>query len=105
MTAPLIVARKVLSDFRLVQAARQISAGIAGQWELPPAIVHAIAHIGDAVTPAASLPAALGEADGLAKLHMLAQGGQPAFVAAVAALPDGRIVVASNGWLQVFMPF
>lgn len=74
---------------RLVQAARQISAGIAAQWELPPAIVHAIAHIGDAVTPAASLPAALSEADGLAKLHMLAQGGQPAFVAAVAALPDG----------------
>lgn len=74
---------------RLVQAARQLSAGIAGQWELPPAIGHAIVHIGDAATPSASLPAALGEADRLAKLHMLAQGGQPAFVNAVAALPAG----------------
>lgn len=67
---------------RLVQAARLISAGIAGQWELPPAIGHAIAHIGD---PAA-LPAALGEADRLAKLSMLARGGQPAYVGAVEAL-------------------
>jgi HD-like signal output (HDOD) protein len=67
---------------RLVQAARLISAGIAGQWELPPAIGHAIAHIGDDD----ALPAALGEADRLAKLHMLARGGQPAFVAAVATL-------------------
>ncbi len=67
---------------RLVQAARLISAGIAGHWELPPAIGHAIAHIGDDD----ALPAALGEADRLAKLHMMARGGQPAFVNAVAAL-------------------
>ena len=68
---------------RLVHTARLISAGIAGQWELPPAIGHAIAHAGDA--PA--LPATLGEADRLAKLHMLARGGQPVFAGAVAALP------------------
>ena len=74
---------------RLVHAARLISAGIAAQWELPPAIGHAIAHIGDAATPSSPLPATLGEADGLAKLHMLAKGGQPAFVSAVAALPAG----------------
>jgi len=74
---------------RLVHAARLISAGIAGQWELPAAIGHAIAHLGDPATMSTSLPAALGEADRLAKLHMLAGGGQPAFVAAVAALPAG----------------
>jgi HD-like signal output (HDOD) protein len=74
---------------RLVHAARLISAGIAGEWELPPAISHAIAHLGDAATVSTSLPAALGEADRLAKLHMLAGGGQPAFVGAVAALPRG----------------
>ncbi len=74
---------------RLVHAARLISAGIAGEWELPPAIGHAIAHLGDAATVSTSLPAALGEADRLAKLHMLAGGGQPAFVGAVAALPAG----------------
>lgn len=74
---------------RLVHAARLISAGIAGQWELPPAIGHAIAHLGDHATMPAQLPAALDEADRLAKLHMLAGGGQPAFVAAVAALPAG----------------
>jgi HD-like signal output (HDOD) protein len=74
---------------RLVHAARLISAGIAGDWELPPAIGHAIAHLGDAATVSTSLPAALGEADRLAKLHMLAGGGQPAFVGAVAALPAG----------------
>ena len=71
---------------RLVRAARQISAGIAAQWELPPAIGHAIAHLGDAATPSSSLPAVLGEADRLAKLHMLARGGQPAFVSAAASL-------------------
>ncbi|MEM8514223.1 HD-like signal output (HDOD) protein [Massilia sp. MP_M2] len=74
---------------RLVHAARLISAGIAGQWELPPAIGHAIAHVGNAATLSTHLPAALGEADRLAKLHMLAGGGQPAFVSAVAALPAG----------------
>jgi len=74
---------------RLVHAARLISAGIAGQWELPPAIGHAIAHLGDAATVSTSLPAALGEADRLAKLHMLAGGGQPVFVGAAAALPAG----------------
>ena len=74
---------------RLVHAARLISAGIAGQWELPPAIGHAIAHLGDPATVSTQLPGALGEADRLAKLHMLAGRGQPAFVAAVAALPAG----------------
>lgn len=71
---------------RLVQVARVISAGIAREWALPPAIGHAIAHIGDA--PA--LPATLGEADRLAKLHMLARGGQPAFVGLVAALSPAQ---------------
>jgi HD-like signal output (HDOD) protein len=74
---------------RLVHAARLISAGIANQWGLPPAIGHAIAHLGDAATPSVNLPAALGEADRLAKLSMLAGGGQPAFVGAVATLPVG----------------
>jgi HD-like signal output (HDOD) protein len=74
---------------RLVHAARLISSGIAGQWELPPAIGHAIAHLGDPATASSNLPATLGEADRLAKLHMLAGGGQPAFVGAVAALPAG----------------
>lgn len=69
---------------RLVQDARLLSARVADQWGLPPGIGHAIAHIGDP----GGLPAALGQADRLAKLHMLAAGGQPAFVAAVAALGD-----------------
>lgn len=74
---------------RLVQAARLMSAAIAGQWELPPAIGHAIAHIGDPD----GLPAALGEADRLAKLRMLAGGGHPDFVRAVQSLaPPARQV-------------
>lgn len=68
---------------RLVAAARQISARIAERWELPPAIGHAIAHLGDD----APLPALLADADRLAKLHMLARGGQPVFVGAALALP------------------
>lgn len=66
----------------LVAAARRISARIAAEWELPPAIGHAIAHIGDA----APLPATLAAADRLAKLQLLAGGGQPAFVRAAALL-------------------
>lgn len=74
---------------RLVQGARLLSAAIAGQWELPPAIGHAIAHLGDPQ----GLPAALGEADRLAKLQMLAAGGHPDFVRAVQALaPHARQV-------------
>jgi HD-like signal output (HDOD) protein len=68
---------------RLVAAARLISARIADAWELPPAIGHAIAHLGDA----GALPALLRDADRLAKLQMLARGGQPLFVRAVLALP------------------
>jgi len=74
---------------RLIQGARLMSAGIAGQWELPPAIGHAIAHAGDPD----GLPAALGEADRLAKLQMLAGGGHPDVARAVQALaPDARQV-------------
>jgi len=74
---------------RLVAAARLISARIADAWELPPAIGHAIAHLGDA----AALPTLLLDADRLAKLQMLASGGQPLFVRAVLALPpDARQV-------------
>jgi HD-like signal output (HDOD) protein len=68
----------------LVRVARQVSARIALQWELPPPIGHAIAHIAE--LDAGALPATLGAADRLAKLHMLADGGQPAFVRAVAQL-------------------
>ena len=68
---------------RLVWAARQMSARIADQWELPPAIGHAIAHLGDD----GALPLLLFDADRLAKLHMLARGGQPIFVRAALALP------------------
>ncbi|PYD86780.1 HDOD domain-containing protein [Pseudomonas syringae pv. pisi] len=68
---------------RLVAAARLISARIADEWELPPAIGHAIAHPGDA----GALPTLLQDADRLAKLQMLAMGGQPLFVRAVLALP------------------
>ncbi|MGF6274512.1 HD-like signal output (HDOD) protein [Massilia sp. UYP11] len=68
---------------RLVAAARLISARIADGWELPPAIGHAIAHLGDA----GALPSVLFDADRLAKLHLLAGGGQPLFVRAVLALP------------------
>jgi len=68
---------------RLVAAARLISARIADAWELPPAIGHAIAHLGDA----GALPTLLHDADRLAKLQMLAKGGQPLFVRAVLALP------------------
>ncbi|WP_313170582.1 HDOD domain-containing protein [Massilia oculi] len=68
---------------RLVAAARLISARIADGWELPPAIGHAIAHLGD---PGA-LPTLLHDADRLAKLQMLAGSGQPRFVRAVLALP------------------
>ena len=78
----------------LVRVARQISARIATQWELPPPIGHAIAHLANAAVDtdadtdadADPLPATLGAADRLAKLHMLAGGGQPAFVRAVAQL-------------------
>ncbi|WP_306394162.1 HDOD domain-containing protein [Telluria beijingensis] len=70
---------------RLVQAARLVSGAIAGQWELPPAIGHALARLGD--PEAVALPLALGDADRLAKLHMLASGGQPVFVRAAQALP------------------
>ena len=74
---------------RLVAAARLISARIADAWELPPAIGHAIAHLGDA----GALPTLLFDADRLAKLQMLSRGGQPAFVRAVLALPpDARQV-------------
>jgi HD-like signal output (HDOD) protein len=58
---------------RLVAAARLISARIADGWELPPAIGHAIAHLGDA----GALPTLLRDADRLAKLQMLAGSGQP----------------------------
>lgn len=68
---------------RLVWAARQMSARIADQWELPPAIGHAIAHLGDD----GALPLLLFDADRLSKLHMLARGGQPVFVRAALALP------------------
>ncbi|MDY0964150.1 HDOD domain-containing protein [Massilia sp. CFBP9026] len=68
---------------RLVAAARLISARIADAWELPPPIGHAIAHLGDA----GALPTLLQDADRLAKLQMLARGGQPLFVRAVLALP------------------
>jgi HD-like signal output (HDOD) protein len=68
---------------QLVAAARLISARIADGWELPPAIGHAIAHLGDA----GALPSLLQDADRMAKLHMLAMGGQPLFVRAVLALP------------------
>ena len=68
---------------RLVSAARLMSGRIAGQWELPPAIGHAIAHLGDD----GALPLLLYDADRLAKLHMLARGGQPVFVRAALALP------------------
>jgi HD-like signal output (HDOD) protein len=68
---------------RLVAAARLISARIADGWELPPAIGHAIAHLGDA----GALPTLLRDADRLAKLQMLAGSGQPLFVRAVLALP------------------
>lgn len=67
----------------LVRVARRISARIAAQWELPPPIGHAIAHLGDA----AALPATLAAADRLAKLRMLAGGGHPAFLRAAAQLP------------------
>ena len=67
----------------LVRVARRISARIATQWELPAPIGHAIAHLGDM----APLPATLAAADRLAKLRMLAGGGQPAFVRAAAQLP------------------
>lgn len=74
---------------RLLAAARLISARIAGEWELPPAIGHAIAHPGDA----GALPTLLQDADRLAKLQMLAMGGQPLFVRAVLALaPEARHV-------------
>lgn len=74
---------------RLVQAARLMSARIAGQWELPPAIGHALAHLGDD----GALPLLLFDADRLAKLHMLASGGQPVFLRAAQALPtDARAV-------------
>ena len=74
---------------RLVAAARLISARIADEWELPPAIGHAIAHPGDA----GALPTLLQDADRLAKLQMLAMGGQPLFVRAVLALaPEARHV-------------
>lgn len=68
---------------RLVRSARLMSARIADQWELPPAIGHAIAHLGDD----GALPLLLQDADRLAKLHMLARGGQPVFVRAALALP------------------
>lgn len=74
---------------RLMAAARLISARIADEWELPPAIGHAIAHPGDA----GALPTLLQDADRLAKLQMLAMGGQPLFVRAVLALaPEARHV-------------
>lgn len=81
---------------RLVGAARLLSARIAGEWGLPGAIGHAIAQIGNPGDPgdpgearnAASLPATLGQADRLAKLHLLAAGGQPHFAAAAAALGE-----------------
>ena len=74
---------------RLVAAARLISARIADAWELPPAIGYAIAHPGDA----GALPTLLHDADRLAKLQMLAMGGQPLFVRAVLALaPEARHV-------------
>ena len=68
---------------RLMNTARLLSARIADEWELPPAIGHAIAHIGEA----GALPALLLDADRLAKLRMLARGGQPVFVRAAMALP------------------
>jgi len=68
----------------LIRAARQISARIAVQWELPAPIGHAIAHLGDD----APLPSVLARADRLAKLQLLAASGQPAPVQA-AALLDG----------------
>ncbi|WP_137176017.1 HDOD domain-containing protein [Massilia sp. HP4] len=68
---------------RLVSSARLMSARIADQWQLPPAIGHAIAHLGDE----GALPLLLFDADRLAKLHMLARGGQPVFVRAALALP------------------
>jgi HD-like signal output (HDOD) protein len=71
----------------LVRVARRISARIATQWELPAPIGHAIAHLGDGVSLPAPLPATLAAADRLAKLRMLAGGGQPAFVRAAAQLP------------------
>ena len=71
----------------LVRVARRMSARIATQWDLPAPIGHAIAHLGDGVAPSAPLPATLAAADRLAKLRMLAGGGQPAFVRAAAQLP------------------
>lgn len=70
------------SGARLLQAARLVSARVATQWELPPQIGHAIVHIG----AHGALPAALGEADRLAKLRMLADAGQADYVRAAALL-------------------
>jgi len=72
---------------RLLQSARLISGRVALQWELPPALGQAIVQT-QADGP---LGQALGAADRLAKLHMLAAGGRPAFVHAAAALdPEQR---------------
>lgn len=68
---------------RLLQAARLVSARVATQWELPPAIAHAIVHIG-ATGP---LPATLGEADRLARMRMLADAGREECAHAAAMLP------------------
>lgn len=68
---------------RLLQAARLVSARVATQWELPPAIGHAIVHIG----ATGALPATLGEADRLARLRMLADAGHDEFLQAAAMLP------------------
>ena len=73
---------------RLVQAARRISAAVAERWQLPPAIGHAIAAVGEpAAAPPLALALTLEDADRLAKLHMLARGGQPGFVRAALSLP------------------
>ena len=66
----------------LLAGARLLSARIAAEWDLPPAVVEAIAR------PGAALPlgAALAAGDRLAKLRLLADAAQPGFVRAAGAL-------------------
>lgn len=71
---------------RLLQAARLISGRVAVQWDLPPSIGKAIVQA-NADGP---LGQTLGLADRLAKLHMLAAGGQPVFVRAADLLAPGQ---------------
>lgn len=78
---------------QLVRSARRMSAAIAGQWQLPAAIGAAIAAVADPEPAPAPLALALVDADRMAKLHMLARGGQPGFVRAAQALaPEARQV-------------